>query len=138
MAGRYPKRSEHRVILIGIFRNKCLEHMAGSRRDVRGMKGLRAAAWAGDADTPVAPRQMTASEGVLHDLVQGENGRLILEAIAQLRPKAREMFRLIVEKGYSRRDLIRHYGVKKSTLDSRLHAYRQELRAILDERGFKI
>jgi DNA-directed RNA polymerase specialized sigma24 family protein len=48
------------------------------------------------------------------------------------------MFRLIVDEGLSRQDLIRLYGLNANTLDSRLRAYREELREILGRRGVRI
>jgi len=136
VAHRYPRQDEHRVILVGIFRNKCREHIAQSVRITRALNGLRAAAQSGEADVGVLAGA-SPEEGVLHDLVSSESGRLILEAFRELRPKAREMFRLIVDEGYSRQDLIEHYQLNKNTLDSRLRAYREELREILGQRGIQ-
>jgi len=138
IADRYPATDEHPVILVGIFRNKCREHIAGSVRSQRQLRALRTAAESGKAEVAVVPSGTTDEDGVLSDLVQGEDGRLILEALAALQPKAREMFRLIIEEDYSRQELIEHYGINKNTLDSRLHAYRNQLREILADRGVQI
>ncbi len=135
---RYPNPDEHSVILVGIFRNKCREYIARTMRTARGLRALRTAAQSGTATIPVLPAESTPEDGVLHELVNREDGSLILSALSELRPKAREMFSLIVEKGATRQDLIDHYGINKNTLDSRLHAYRKELREILSKRGLDI
>ena len=135
---RYEKPEEHTVILVGIFRTKCREHLAKLARASRGLRALKQAARAGEADIPVIPPASSSEAGVLAEMVDDEDGRLILEALAQLRPKAREMFELIIDKGASRQDLIEHYGINKNTLDSRLRAYRTELRDILRSRGVRI
>jgi RNA polymerase sigma factor (sigma-70 family) len=132
---RYPNPDEHSVILVGIFRNKCREYIARTMRAARGLRALRTAAQSGTATIPVLPAESTPDDGVLHELVNQEDGRLILGALSELRPKAREMFSLIIEKGATRQELIEHYKINKNTLDSRLHAYRNELREILSRRG---
>ena len=135
---RYPREEEHQVILIGIFRNKCREHIDRVMRATRGLRALRAAARAGDSAVPVLPADSTAEDGILHELVNREDGQIILEALGELRPRAREMFRLIIEEGCSRQELIERYGLNKNTLDSRLHAYRAEFREILTRRGVRV
>jgi len=135
---RYPREEEHQVILVGIFRNKCREHIDKVMRAARGLRALRAAAQSGDASIPVVPSEPTTEDGILDELVNREDGQIILEALGELRPHAREMFRLIIEEGCSRQELIERYGLNKNTLDSRLHAYRAEFREILTRRGVRI
>jgi RNA polymerase sigma factor (sigma-70 family) len=131
---RYPRSEEHARILVGIFRNKCREHIERCVRTARGMHALRSTL-ATKADRVAAARpESTMAGGVLGEIVQHEDGRRILRALSQLRPQASEMFRLITEEGVSRRELMRRYGLNANTLDSRLHAYRKELRALLDRR----
>ena len=131
--GRYPE-AEHPHVLLGIFRNKCREHIDRRVRAARRLRTLQAAVHEGSDAPPAVSVDAKAEEGVLDELVQRENGGLILEALAELRPKAREMFRLI-EEGVSREELSRRYGLNKNTLDSRLHTYRKELRTLLARRG---
>jgi RNA polymerase sigma factor (sigma-70 family) len=131
VAHRYPNREEHPMILIGIFRNKCREHIAAATRAARALADLRSAAETGDTDIPALAAPPGGQDGVLDDLVHSETGRRILRAFMELRPKAREMFRLIVDEGYTRQDLIEYYGLNPNTLDSRLHAYRRELKEVL-------
>jgi RNA polymerase sigma factor (sigma-70 family) len=131
---RYPKSEEHLRILVGIFRNKCREHIERSIRATRGLTALKNHVRSGSAE-PIATRiEGTMPGGVLGEMVHREEGCRILQALADLRPEAREMFRLISE-GFSRKDLMRYYGLKANTLDSRLHAYRQELRKALSAKA---
>ncbi len=136
---RYPREEEHTRILVGIFKNKCREHINADVRRKRGMLVLRAALEAGDAArSPVARSAPSQDTGVLADLVNQEDGSIILRALGELRAPAREMFRLIIEEGATRTDLVRRLGLNKNTLDSRLHTYRRELRTVLEQLGVKI
>lgn len=132
---RYAKPEEHLPILVGIFRNKCREHIERSVRTVRGLDALRVTARSGVAEVPSVRPEATMSGGVLGEIVNQEDGRRIVEALAGLRPQAREMFRLITEDGVSRKELMRRFGLNKNTLDSRLHTYRRELRERLSLSG---
>ncbi len=125
---RYSKPEEHLPILVGIFRNKCREHIERSVRTARGFDALRMTAKAEVAEIPAVRAEVSMSGGVLTEIVKQENGRHILDALANLRPQAREMFRLITEEGVSRKELMRRFGLNKNTLDSRLHTYRRELK----------
>jgi RNA polymerase sigma factor (sigma-70 family) len=129
---RYPREDEHARILVGIFRNKCREHIERTVRSARGLEAVRAAA---DSKRGPSDSRATLDDGVLRDLVHREEGGRILEALAHLRPQAREMFRLITEEGLTRRELMRRFGLNANTLDSRLHTYRRELREALAKRG---
>lgn len=134
---RYPNPEEHPKILVGIFRNKCREHIDGHLRAERRLRALRAKAGSGDTGIPAVHVESATDDGVVGEIVRREELHLVLQALAELRPSAREMFRLIVEEGASRKDLIRRYGLNKNTLDSRLRAYRRELRTILAKRGIE-
>lgn len=130
---RYPGEEPRPDVLLGILRNKCREHIARRIRKSRAFKGLRAASEAGETAIPVVPTP-TPEEGVLSELIHKEDAQLIVEALAEVRPKAREMFHLLAD-GATRRELLKRFRVNKNTLDSRLHAYRVELRERLEERG---
>jgi RNA polymerase sigma factor (sigma-70 family) len=135
---RYPRTEEHTRILVGIFRNKCREHIGRSVRTARTLDGLRRAAVGQASGTPGARVEPMLETGVLGEIVNREEGRLILEALARLRPQAREMFRLITEEGLSRKELMDRFGLNANTLDSRLHAYRGEFRKILQGQGVTV
>jgi RNA polymerase sigma factor (sigma-70 family) len=135
---RYPRSEEHLRILVGIFRNKCREHIGRSVRAARGLDALKSNALGGGGAQSAARMEPTLEDGVLHELVSREDGRLILQALARLRPQAREMFRLITEEGLDRKQLMTRFGLNANTLDSRLHTYRRELRGILDRQGFAV
>lgn len=136
--GSYPNAEEHPKILVGIFRNKCREHIGRSVRQTRRVRALKNALEAkGTASlTPSADR--SAEKGLLEELVHREDQVLVLQALGELRPKARELFRLIAEEGVSRKDLILRYGLNKNTLDSRLHSFRREFREGLVRRGVDV
>lgn len=128
---RYPREDEHARILVGIFRNKCREHIEKSLRATRALSGLRASVESGEAPIPAVRARDRATGGVLGEVVRLEDGRRVMEALANLRPQARELFRLITEEGLTRKELIGRLGINPNTLDSRLHAYRRELRKLL-------
>lgn len=134
---RYPKSEEHVRILVGIFRNKCREHIERSVRTTKGLASIRSTAENGIADVSSVRTESTGGGGILDEIVRREDGRLILEALATLRPEAREMLRLIAEEGVSRKELMRRLGLNANTLDSRLHTYRKELKELLKRRGSK-
>ncbi len=133
---RYGGDEDRPDILLGILRNKCREHIDRRIRASRAFRSLRAAAEAGETAIPVVPSP-SSGEGVLGELIHREDGRIILETLAQVRPRAREMFRLLAE-GATRQDLLRRYRINKNTLDSRLHAYRGELRQKLLTAGVTV
>jgi RNA polymerase sigma factor (sigma-70 family) len=135
---RYPRTEEHLRILVGIFRNKCREHIARSVRAARDLDALRQTAALPGGPAPGVRGDPTRENGVLGAMVDREDARLILEALARLRPQAREMFRLIAEDGLTRKQLMERFGLNANTLDSRLHTYRGELRKILAGVGFAV
>jgi RNA polymerase sigma factor (sigma-70 family) len=135
---RYPRTEEHLRILVGIFRNKCREHIGRSVRAARDLNRLRRIATVPGTPIPGTRTEQVLEEGVLSELVNREDGRAILQALARLRPQAREMFRLIAEDGLGRKELMSRFGLNANTLDSRLHTYRGELRKFLLERGVKV
>ena len=58
-----------------------------------------------------------------------------LTALADLRPESRELFRLMVEEEFDRKDMIRHFGLNKNTYDTRLRTARLELQDVLRKKG---
>jgi len=128
---RYAGEENQYGILLGIFNKKCLEHIDRSVREKRKFDKYLRRPEVHQANPWLDPEGNGASQGILEDLVNREEGRLILSAISNLRPEAREMFRLLVEEEMGRQGLINHYGVNKNTLDSRLHVFRGELRSLL-------
>lgn len=132
---RYPKPDEHLPILIGIFRNKCREHIEVSVRAGRRLDTLKNTAESRGSDIAFVRTEATMGGGVLGEIVDQEEGRRILAALATLRPQAREMFHLITVERLSRKELMQRFGLNKNTLDSRLHTYRKELQKLLDRRG---
>jgi RNA polymerase sigma factor (sigma-70 family) len=134
---RYPRIEEHPQILVGIFRNKCREHIERSVRAARALNGLKASAESGDPTIAAVRARNRSNGGVLGEVVRQEDGRRVIRAIESLRAPARELFRLITEEGLSRQELIRRLGTNPNTLDSKLHAYRKELRRILRRDGLE-
>ena len=86
--------------------------------------------------TPPAGRWPAAVAG-LQTRFRERADATVREAVrlADLRPEAREMFRLLVKEEVGRKGLIEHYGLNKNTLDTRLHVFRRELKNLLRKRG---
>ena len=133
---RYQDVENRLGLLLGIFHNKCLEYIDGSVREAKKLKGISGSPAARSADLPSL--KDAAEDSTLAAVMKREEGELILAALSELRPEARDMFRLIADEEIDRKDLIRRYGLNKNTLDSRLRAFRQELRSILSRRGIHI
>lgn len=131
---RYPNADEHPKILVGIFRNKCREHIDRHVRQEKKRRALHESVRRGEAGVTVLAPNPGPDDGIVDELVHREEETLILEALTELRHEAREMFKLILE-GVSRKELIERYGLNKNTLDSRLHTYRKEFRKLLEQRG---
>lgn len=135
---RYRDQRNQLGILVGIFRNKCLEYID---RSVKEHKKLQEYCSKPDSvrENPwLSPDGNGQSDGVLGDVIQREESQLILSALAELRPEAREMFRLLTEDGVDRKGLIERYGLNKNTLDSRLHVFRKELKSLLRKKGVRL
>lgn len=130
---RYGDEENHVGILSGIFRNKCREHIDLSIREKKRLAAPRVRRTA-DAGSPLIPFDQTAPSA-LQSLVKREEGRLILEALSQLRPEALEAFHLLLDRDVGRKGLIDRLRMNKNTVDSRLHLYRKELRRLLRARG---
>lgn len=130
---RYAVLAEHRAILVGIFRKKCLEHI---ERSVREKRRLHRYCSTADAvrENPWLRPSSSGGSGVLDDLVRKETRGRILEAIAELQPRSRKLADLIGRDGLGRGELIELFELNKNTLDSRLHACRSQLRTLLGRR----
>lgn len=131
---RYPRADEHVPILVGIFRNKCRESVTQRIRESSRSAKLRTHVEAGTGSLARAKTPTTATGGLLSGLVEREDGRRILEALASLRPAAREFLMLLGEGRLSRAQMIERYKLNPNTLDSRLRTYRSELRRELRRR----
>ena len=135
---RYPPEENHTGILVGIFNNKCLEHIDRSVREAKKIRKFCSDADALREHPRLEPDGRGAAESTLDEVVRREDAQHILSALADLRPEAREMFRLLVEDEVGRAGLIEHYGLNKNTLDTRLHVFRSELKNLLRKRGIAI
>lgn len=132
---RYAEEENQYGILLGIFNNKCLEFIDAAVRDKKRMERLSATPDARRTNPWLDPEGHGAPRSVIEDLVKKENGRLILAALAEMRPEAREMFDLLAKERVGRKGLIEKYGLNKNTVDSRLHVFRKELRSLLEGKG---
>jgi RNA polymerase sigma factor (sigma-70 family) len=133
--GRYGPEENHLGILHGIFRNKCLEYLDRNRRERQGLGRLVTQPDAA-RDRPWLVPEGQGAPGAMEELLRREEGRLILDALAHLRPETLALFRRLARLG--RRALIAELGANKNTVDSRLHAGRRELKALLQARGISI
>jgi RNA polymerase sigma factor (sigma-70 family) len=131
---RYAVLSEHRAILVGIFRKKCLEHIERSVREKQRLSRYCTTPDAARENPWIRPASATRSASVLDELVRDETRGRILEAIAALRPSSRQIATLIGRDGLGRADLIEQLELNKNTFDSRLHACRAQLRGLLRRR----
>ena len=132
---RYREEENHYGILIGIFNNKCLEFIDRSVREQKKFQKYVASPDSRGEVSWIGKNGDSAEKSVLEELINTEDRRHILNAISELRPEAREMFKLLVERGLGRQGLIRHYAINKNTLDTRLHVFRKELKNLLRKRG---
>ena len=135
---RYGPSENHFGILIGIFNRKCLEYIGREVKTRRRMERFVQRSQFRRDNPWLSPEGQGAPRGALEEVLAREQGRLILEALEEIRPEAREMFRLLVEEELGRKGLLELYGLNKNTLDSRLHVYRAELREILKRKGVAI
>lgn len=130
---RYSRTDNHAAILVGIFRNKCREYIDRIVREKRRAEG------GGNHRLPPAPPETREHEiSVLEDVVRREEGRLILAALDDLRPEARDLLEQLLEEEGGRQAILKRLSLNKNTLDSRLHAYRAELRRLLLRKGIHI
>ena len=133
--GRYVAEENQYGILVGIFYKKCLEYIDQAQRESRQLKTFCTKADAQRENHWLTPEETREQKSVLGDLVRREDGRIILTALADLRPESREMFRLMAEEELDRKDMIQRTGVNKNTFDTRLRTARIELRDELRKKG---
>lgn len=138
---RYSDESNQKAILIGIFRKKCLEYIDRSVRERVKLQTYgkrveeRRARKRLDPGADHNGRAVRKPEPVVERIIHEEDVDLILSALGELRPEAREMLTLLVVQDVGRKGLIEKYGLNENTLDSRLHVYRNEFRAVLRRKG---
>jgi DNA-directed RNA polymerase specialized sigma24 family protein len=131
----YADVPDAQALLAGFFRNKCLEHIDRSVRESRRLRTYCASADAARANPWIRPGGSGETRSVVEDLVRDEDRRWILRALERLRPISRELVTLIDRDELDRKGLIERLKLNKNTLDSRLHACRRELRALLRRAG---
>lgn len=125
-----PEQSNE--VLIRLLRGKCREHIRRQISKTAQQNAIRDVM--PRADVPVA-----LASGALDGLSSRDARQLVLEAIAELRPRAREAFQFL-HRGATRIDLldsIERLGINKTTMDSRLSAYRDEFCRILARCGMR-
>jgi RNA polymerase sigma factor (sigma-70 family) len=132
--GRYDGVADHRAILVGIFRKKCVEYIDRAVREQRRLARYCATPDAARENPWIRPDHAGEAPSVLEDLVSRETRGQILDAIMDLRPSSRALVGLILFERLGRKALIDHLKLNKNTLDSRLHACRTELRRLLAQR----
>ncbi len=138
---RYVDEPNQNAILIDIFRKKCLEFIDGSVRERRKLRSygrrLETRRRRDRLDPRVARngRALRKPQPALEHIIHKEDVDLILSALGEMRPEAREMLTILVLGEDGRKGLIEKYGLNENTLDSRLRVYRKEFRQILLQRG---
>jgi RNA polymerase sigma factor (sigma-70 family) len=132
---RYAGEKNQYAILVGIFYKKCLEFIYRSKREQRQFRSYCSATNSRPGILRPSSGDVTRNIGVLSNLVSQEEGRMILAALAEVRPQARALFRPMIEEELERREMIRQLGVNKNTFDTRLRAARKELRELLRCKG---
>ncbi len=138
---RYVDQPNQHAILIGIFRKKCLEFIDGSARERRKLRSygrrIETRRRRDRLDPRVAQngRALRKPQPVLEKIIHEEDVDLILGALGEMRPEARDMLTVLIRGENGRKGLIEKYDLNENTLDSRLRVYRKELRQILLQRG---
>ncbi len=138
---RYVDQPNQHAILIGIFRKKCLEFIDGSARERRKLRSygrrIETRRRRDRLDPRVAKngRALRKPQPVLEHIIHEEDVDLILGALGEMRPEARDMLTVLIRGENGRKGLIEKYDLNENTLDSRLRVYRKELRQILLQRG---
>jgi DNA-directed RNA polymerase specialized sigma24 family protein len=132
---RYWDQKNQFGIFRGIFCKKCLEHIDRSVRAKKKLEKYMKAPKARAANAFLQPEGFGQGNSTVNQLIRGEKGRMILEAIEEMREDAREMFDILID-GQGRKGLIARYDINKNTLDTRLHVFRKELREKLVDKGY--
>src|SRR5262245_22345273 len=128
---RYEGAPDQGAILYGIFRKKCAEHIDRSVREQRRLARYLSTPDAAPENPWLRPDAPGETCAALDDILLTETRRRIREAIQELRPASRELIALIVGRDMRRQEIIERLRLNKNTFDSRLHACRAELRALL-------
>jgi DNA-directed RNA polymerase specialized sigma24 family protein len=138
---RYAGEANQNAILIGIFRNKCLEHIDRSVREreklevygrrleeQRRRQRVSQGCGGGSAQRPQQP--------ALDHLIRKEDVELILSSLGELCPDARAMLsHFVLRDGGGRKGLLAKCGLNENTLDSQIRTHRCELRRLLRRKG---
>ncbi len=134
---RYSREKEPLKVFLGVFHKKCLELIDRQSRERKKLKQ--------PGKLPEAPNgrrlgsALCGSEpSTLSTILQREEGRQILQALAGLDPEAREVFRLLAEEDVPRHELIAMLNLNANTVDTRLRKFRRELRNVLKKLGVYI
>lgn len=123
---------QHRV-LIGLLRDRCREHIRRQLTRTAQANAVR------DKMPDVDVRTAIAA-GALDDIASHDARKLILEAVAELRPKAWEALQA-VRTGATRLDLmdvIQNLGMNSPRNASGIRAYQTEFRQILARCGIRL
>lgn len=116
-----------------ILRNRCLDELRSARsrrevsREARRENGRRVRGGRG-ARRPDAPER----------LEREELGRIVRSALGELSPEKRTALVLREMEEMSYEEIADELGLSTGTVSSRLHHARQELRGVLEERGFTV
>ena len=135
---RYEAGANSQAILFGIFFKKCLEHIDRACREKRRLNRYCSSPDAARQNPWIRPDAPAEAPGVLNELIRDEEGCRIRAAIDRLRPGSRRLVQMITTRGLGRQGLISDLGINRNTLDSRLHACRNELRGLLARDGVAI
>jgi RNA polymerase sigma-70 factor (ECF subfamily) len=113
-----------------ILRNRCLDELRSARsrrevsREARREDGRRVRG----ARRPDAPERVEREE----------LGRIVRSALGELSPEKRTALVLREMEEMSYEEIADQLGLSTGTVSSRLHHARQELRGVLEERGFTV
>ena len=130
--GNYAAWVDHRTQLLHLLRSRAREHIQRQIRLTAQGNAIRQA-------MPEADVAAALADGTLDEIVSHDVRRLVLEALCELRPKAREALRSL-RGGISRFELlgvIQSLGLNKSEDASSLGAYRSRIHQILARCGIK-
>lgn len=124
---RYAGREDRHEIVVGILRNKCRDHIQRQLRLTAQRNAIRDVM--PQADVPVA-----LASGALDDIASQEVRQLLLDAVTDLRPKAREAIQFL-RNGATRLDVME---LIENTLEPRFRDFRTEYCQILTRCGIRV
>ncbi len=129
--GRYAEWVDHPTQLVAILRGRCREHV---RRQIRLTAQGNAIRDVMREEVPAA-----AAAGALDEIASRDARKQILEALAQLGPKAREALQSLRDGGtrVDLLDMIEGLGFHETSEGRKLRAYRAQFRQILARCGIQ-